>query len=433
MLNTSRSQKSANEHMERKIKIKAEENAARVAYCIKHKINFISGTITPAQSNKYNNSKSNSIYVKDDIEKLDIGIKYMFNEYDKNVTLSIQPKYMGSRLNVYLFKDDHLNKSYAVSRNGFLVTRIPQTQLKHIYNELHERLYSFMEDKHVKMIIIDGEVLPWSLLGNDLIINDFLPVDKGLEIEIDFMKKYDFAEKIKHIHTTAVTDVVKGAVLKDLSSIHDEIKMQEMYDIYHRQMLLYANDKNDINDKNNENNVINYKPFGILKICFDDGTESIPLDDHTFSQSEMYSMLRNNLDTEDQLIIKIDETNYDDSFIKIKDYFDKLTYDMGYEGVVIKPDYVKKKKLHMMKCRNINYLTIIYGYDYGTESKIKRLVKSKSTSSKIKQSIKEYNLGIEMLKINYNDIKLEDNSKYMQIIHNLLFNEKVTSTLDPRL
>ena len=48
------------------------------------------------------------------------------------------------------------------------------------------------KDKKIKMIIIDGELMPWSAIGKTLIEDEFLAVDCGLKTEIDYMKKYNF-------------------------------------------------------------------------------------------------------------------------------------------------------------------------------------------------------------------------------------------------
>jgi len=385
----------------------------RLNTCIKNRVNFISGTVSPAQSNK---TKSN-VKVEhnvNDIELLDIGVKYMFNMYNKHqktLTLSVQPKYMGSRLNMYLFKNDHLSKSYCITRNGFVC----HVNIDVIINEMHNRLNKFMEDNKIKMIIIDGELLPWSLLGKGLIEHEFLPVDKGLETEIELMEKYDFDSQLVKIKLSD-----EKYKIKDSKYLHDLTTTKSLYKTYNEQMKLYAGDK-----------PISYKPFGILKIVYDDNTESIPLLDNKYSQSEMYTILHDKTDLIDQMVIEITEENFDESLKQIKSYFNKLTIDEGYEGIVFKPDYVLLGLLPMMKCRNTSYLTIIYGYDYMIEPKLSRLIENKTTANKIKQSIKDFELGMEMLKIKYDDIK--DSDEYKKIIMKYLYNEEIGEKLDPRL
>jgi len=385
----------------------------RLNTCIKNRVNFISGTVSPAQSNKIKSDVKVEHNIND-IELLDIGIKYMFNMYikhQKSLTLSVQPKYMGSRLNMYLYREEYLSKSYCVTRNGFIC----HVNVDTIINEMHNRLNKFMEDNKIKMIIIDGELLPWSLLGKGLIEHEFLPVDKGLETEIELMEKFDFDSQLAKIKLAE-----EKYKIKDSKYLHDLATTKSLYKTYNEQMKLYAEDK-----------PICYKPFGILKIVYDDNTESIPLLDNKYSQSEMYTILHDKTDLIDQIVIEITNENFDDSLKQIKSYFNKLTIDQGYEGIVFKPDYVLPGLLPMMKCRNTSYLTIIYGYDYMIEPKLSRLIENKTTANKIKQSIKDFELGMEMLKIKYDDIK--DSDEYKKIVMKYLYNEEIGEKLDPRL
>lgn len=196
-----------------------DQHANRIHNCVRNRINFISGTVTPAQSNK----NREGTYQLDDIECLDVGIHYLFETYDRSVTLSIQPKFMGSRCNVYLFRNDCINRSYAVSRNGYRITKLSREELIPIYDKLHKHLFSFMTDNKITMMIIDGELLPWSVLGKDLIVNEYLPVDKGLETEIAYMKKYKFDDQLQKIKTD---------VEKNLFEVTDSITSQKLYDVY---------------------------------------------------------------------------------------------------------------------------------------------------------------------------------------------------------
>jgi hypothetical protein len=420
-----------------------ESKLKRLGQCITNKINFISGTVTPAQSNK-NNAPHNI----QDIEALDIGIRYLYQMYEKHqkeLTVSVQPKYMGSRINMYLFNTDHMNKSYCVTRNGYVYKnkQIDQEICQEI-DRMHRLLTKFMTERKIRLMILDGEMLPWTALGQGLIDNEFLPVDKGLEKEIELMKTYNFDEQIKKLKElyTNIHDVytLESPIIavekfgqhvvkdyekqKDLMYFLNTSDTETLYTTYHKQMELYAMDKSRIQ----------YKPFSILKICFEDGSESIPLVDHSYSQSKMYQMLHDSEsddNSDNQLIIRLSSDTLDLSIGKIKEYFNNLTIEKGYEGVVIKPDYIINGLLPMMKCRNTSYLTIIYGYDYMIEPKLSRLIKNKTTGGKIKQSIKEFELGIQMLKVKYDDISESD--EYKQILTKFLYNEDIGLKLDPRL
>lgn len=423
--------------------------AKRIHECIKHRVNFISGTVTPCQSNKKEHSVKKQI---SDIESLDIGIKFLYSMYEKHVkdlTLSIQPKFMGSRINMYLFKKDHLSKSYCVTRNGFLC-HLPKEKINPVIDSTYNRLKQFMEDNKIDMMILDGELLPWSALGKGLIENDFLPVDIGLKTEIELMEKYDFDNemlklklRMQKIHDIYIVDKKKAieefgeTLVKDYVKQYETINLintsdvsRKLYERYHKQMELYGTVSDSATCEATYK--LTYKPFGILKICFEDASESIPLIDHTYSQSKMYQLLVDPDSPDDQqIVITINTETINDDIEKIREHFNTLTYEKGYEGIVIKPDFVISDCLPMMKCRNTEYLSIIYGYDYMIEPKLTRLINNKSTARKIKQSINEFNAGMEMLKIKYSEIQKSD--EYQKIIVKYLYNEENGELIDPRL
>jgi hypothetical protein len=172
-------------------------------------------------------------------------------------------------------------------------------------------------------------------------------------------------------------------------------------------------DIKNIYDNNNLNNLNTYISFENIEII-----------------NQQYAPIE--LSIEDQLIIELTNDTYNIGLQKIKEYFQHITMNNGYEGIMLKPDYIEKDKLQMMKCRNIDYLTIIYGYDYMIEPKLTRLIKSKTTGCKIKQSINEFNSGMKILQTKYNDINT-DNIQYQQLIMKYLFNEEYGHTIDPRL
>ncbi len=93
----------------------------------------------------------------------------------------MQPKYMGSRCNIYLNRD--VNRCYAVSRNGY---KIKQIELLALYEELLLRFEEFMIERHMEWMILDGELLPWRALGEGLIERQFLPIEKALDVELCF-------------------------------------------------------------------------------------------------------------------------------------------------------------------------------------------------------------------------------------------------------
>lgn len=97
---------------------------------------------------------------------------------------------------------------------------------------------------------------------------------------------------------------------------------------------------------------------------------------------------------------------------------------------MLKPDIVNIDSLPLLKVRNPDYLTIIYGYDYKLEQNYKRLVNKKRTSGKIDLSIKEFKLGMHLLSMNYSNL---DTDEYKLRLENFILCESTGINLDPRL
>jgi SAM-dependent methyltransferase len=398
----------------------------RVNKLVENCVNFISGTVSPVQSNRRTNC--------DNLEDLYTGLKFLIKE-NQTVKFCAQPKYMGSRCNVYLFADD-INQSYAVSRNGYR-TLISQNLLQ-VYTDLHSRLKSFLEENNVKLLVLDGELLPWSAMGTGLIDNDFMPVDTGLKGDIDSLIKYEFekhyADLKQKLDNCAFQQDKKNMGKKDFIKKYNEgniktfngflsfhkyytpiQKLTEMYTVYHRQMELYT-----------QKTEIKYKPFSILKIVYNDDRESVPLIDHLYTQSEMFKLLND----DEQSLFELSAENLDSTFETVGQFFNRKAFGEGYEGIMIKPEIINDGDIPMMKCRNPEYLTIIYGYNYREPHRYTDLVKRKTTSRKISESIAQFKLGMQMLQVPYNEI---GNDEHCRLMYKFIGVEKRAEELDPRL
>lgn len=79
-----------------------------------------------------------------------------------------------------------------------------------------------------------------------------------------------------------------------------------------------------------------------------------------------------------------------------------------------------------------SHITYKQNISYMIETKLTRLIKSKTTDSKIKQSINEFKTGLLMLQTKYNDINT-DNIQYHQLIMKYIFNEELGQTIFPCL
>ncbi|WP_028550826.1 metallophosphoesterase [Paenibacillus sp. UNC451MF] len=403
---------------ERKISVQdlEEDEVRRLHYSSRHKVNFISGTMSPAD-------KDEAVH---ELESLKSGLNYFKDRGVQQVVL--QPKYMGSRCNIYLHKD--IDQCFAVSRNGYKINRVDLTG---IYSGLLDKFCSYMEQNQISMLLLDGELLPWMAIGEGLILKQFKPIEKALESELDFLKQNGFEQAFDklveqyrgsgfeqdqfHLPKAELSEKYGSHVYqnyKDLRQIIDTYVPIEdhiqAYETYKRQLELYA-----------EDGEMEYKPFALLKVVYDNGEEQIP----DWKTSEMYGFL-----SEDEFVLL--DLSEPESYELAQEYFAKLTVDNHMEGVVIKPEVQDGKAAPYMKVRNPEYLSIIYGYDYRFPHKYNKLMKQKNITPKLRTSMNEYRLGQALLAIKFDDIA-PNHERYKEIAASLLFEVAKEKEMDPRL
>jgi hypothetical protein len=279
---------------------------------------------------------------KDDIESLEEALKY-FKDYGVEEVV-IEPKYMGSRGQLYLYRDTP-EKSFAVSRNGYVV-----------HQDGIQKLISDAFDKFVKLdfwkseLILDCELMPWSLLGAGLINRDFQAYG---DLVLNELTDLDHDEELAKL------------------TLHKELKLderQEFLNVFFQQLALYG-----------EVGEPHAKPFSILSI---DGVEQVT----TMSADEAYSKV-----SDDEFIV----VNTAVGLLEAQEFFNKKTTAEGMEGIVVKPRYYKPEVAPYMKVRNKSYLTIVYGYDFWL--RYDKLCEQKKTNGKMRTSIKEHELTLALL------------------------------------
>lgn len=394
---------------------------ARLMSLARNKVNFISGTVSPSASN----------YEANTLESMETAYDYYRHQDISKVIL--QPKYMGSRCNLYLFKD--IEKCYAVTRNGFVIR---YCDMKPVFNKYltDKPLFDCFESKNkppVSVIILDGELMPWTVLGQGLVDFQYAAVSKGLETELAFLKEQNFIEKLDQIKALpqwleyekerlnmSRKDLAKkyGHLHQifsciphiDINPIDEQIKQAETYK---EQIKLYGSPGD-----------LDYKPFSVLKVVYEDGTEKPLVPDHNnITQFDF-------IGEDPYFVVNIGDEQSEKMGI---DFFNRLCFEKKMEGIVMKPEKVYTKGVApYLKVRNHEYLHLIYGYDFKKTSKYKRLVNGKRIKRKMEASIREFEIGLEMLKIPYNDINME-NDKFLQIAANMIAEEKGSVGIDPRL
>jgi predicted kinase len=393
-----------------------EDEVRRLHYCARHQINFISGTMSPADLDPERN----------ELESLQRGLDYFRERGVEQVVL--QPKYMGSRCNIYLHRD--IEKCFAVSRNGYKIHHI---DLSDIYVKLLRKFGGYMAEERIAMLIFDGELLPWKVLGEGLIERQFEPIERALGSELTFLQlngfepayhqlmeayaESGFEKDQHHLAKSVLSEKYGSSTYQTYKYIHEirdtYVPLSEhlqAYETYKRQLEWYAQDGN-----------MEYKPFALLKMIYVDGSEQIP----EWKTSEQYAFL-----SEDEaLTLNLSDPGCLD---EAQRFFSKLTMENHMEGVVIKPELWSGKTVPYMKVRNPDYLSIIYGYDYQFPHKYRKLLKQKNIKQKLRTSLIEYRLGLQMLKIPFDEIS-PDHQAYQEIAASLLFEVAQEREIDPRL
>lgn len=391
-----------------------------IKIAIENKLSFISGTMSP--TNK----------MGEELESLQAGLDYYASKGVKEVMF--QPKKMGSRCNVYIYKGKPLETTM-ISRNGYRIR--PKTvnmtieEFEAVISKVYAK-YEYLFDKlDADFVLLDGELLPWNVMANGLIEKDFkLPITL-VENENEFLKASGFYDKLK---------AYKEQDASTLSKFHKD--GMDTCDIMKESLSTYNQVKHEVQEYNEQVDWfarkydVDFSAFMILKYA-KGNDETVAITDERFTNFYIYTVL---LQNQDYYWYNL-ETEKGEGMLAGKhftgtpqDFYTALVDSTMEEGVVIKPSEKAYQPgvAPYLKCRNSNYLRMTYGFDYQRTPKYKLLVDKKNITRKLKTSIEEWELARELLQINRKDLTI-DNKKYIYLLsklHKALESEK---QLDPRL
>lgn len=393
-----------------------EYEKRRVQYVVNNKINFLSGTMSPSDKDIENN----------ELESLGKALDY----YKKSGVGQVvcQPKFMGSRCNVYL--DNNIDESYSVSRNGFIIKQIDELEMRKLYISMKEKYQELFAKYDAKTIIFDGELLPWNMMAEGLIDNSFKTISSSVRSELKMLKEsgfddmidelsgndkfFDFKEDVNKMNKKALKEKYGSHIyetfmnLIEVSKTHHRVDEHiTKIDIYDEQVEIFSADGD-----------LEYKPFNILKIVKNDGSEIVMQ-----NENDVFGEIN------DSKYVVIDLEDLEGAKKIAQTYYDEVTIDNKMEGVVVKPLEIKPRVAPFLKVRNKNYLTLVYGYDYTFPEKYRALMTNKNIRKKIKLSISDYELGREMLNSPISNLQTND---YTQLIAEFI-NENIDTGIDPRL
>lgn len=359
---------------------KATDDGYKVKKMMANGVCFMAGTTAPTEADIPNN----------ELEGVAKAIDYF---HEKGVAeLHIEPKYMGSNVQLYLYKD--LSQCKAFSRNGFLIK-------KDLTNVFQEHLW-ILDELDADEAIIQVELMPWSFMAGKLIDVQFKMLTTCVKKEISFIEENGFEKVMQDAlqepqYLEFLKDIENGMsskeaskkypryeTYKNLSEIEFSIQTeQDKKDIlaYEKQVDIYAKD-----------DVIHAKPFDLLRTV-KNGVIT------TYWQERMdtvYEFLHSKNTNSMEKGLTVSLYDKDKAIKQVQHYFDELVKN-NMEGIIVKPVYRKKDLIPAMKVRNKEYLRIIYGYDYLSAKKYEKMVKNKRCNKKRKLSVKEWQIGLQML------------------------------------
>lgn len=395
----------------------------RIKYLKSDGIKYISGTVAPAESDRDTN----------DIESLERALAYFVNKGVYSV--HIQPKWMGSRCQFYLFRDNP-EKNFAVSRNGYKIRNVDLAEVFTHWMHVFDVIQVMEPTRRLTEVILDGELLPWNLIGNSLIEREFNGLLECVETELQFLDEMGLNSARNIVagsdeYIAFIGDVKAGLTKNELQKKYPRHETYANFDKI--QVFNYDEERNDLDAYREQLNIYGasstteFKAFDILRVDFEDGsfrvddgwlgntfTKYVLVNTRNYNSLERYGFIAEPTDVEG-----------------IRNYMNSLVNN-GYEGIMIKPRIPSETDaIHCMKVRNKEYLRIIYGYNYQRPENLDTLVRKKHVGKKRKISHQEYKLGKEMLKLDWNDIDFEE--KYDKITKALLFEIDEEATLDNRL
>lgn len=393
----------------------------RIKNLAKDKVNFISGTMSPSDKDE-----SNGI-----LESLEVGLHYYKNIGVEEVIL--QKKYMGSRCQVYL--STVVEDSYAVSRNGFRI----KENITHILKDLHSKYINYMNSNGIKLLIIDGELMPWSTLGNGLIEEHYKVSAQCVEKELSMLNEYNFFQNYKNIksidkfieyksesNTLKRNELINkygnsneetySNYIQTESATYDEKILVQNLEIFNNQIDTFCKYEESY-----------FNAFCVLKEVYEDNTEITLFDDKWNNMEKNFKFVS----LDECVVINFSDNNYINT---ATEFYNRCTELENLEGIVIKPKFIKEDAncVPYMKVRNKNYLTFVYGYDYLLSNKYNKLLKKKGIRNKLKISMSEWKLASKLLAIPYNTIDTSNN-EYVYLCSKMTEEIEKESYLDPRL
>jgi hypothetical protein len=378
-----------------------------------NRVNAFSPTISPAPKSPERN----------EIESIHEAVHYFRRNGVKEIV--VQRKYMGSYCDIYLCRN--LEDTYFVSRNAYRIDHIDMKAAQESCRELHARFDWW----GLALVILQSELMPWSVLGKKLIDDEFIGYlnvhqnhfrhlsQSGLYAKIgrakdstafktfvadrETMNDREIAAKYPH-HVIRQYDSLRAFKVLELDVYDESIRIcEEQIRHFGREGAIY------------------FKPFNVLKKVFDDDSELRVNDNLSY---------RDVNDDEFLHLSIADDKDCESAIERTYSWFAELSSNME-EGIVIKPrDAFVRSLPPAFKVRNNRYLTMIYGVTFNEQYDY--YLSKRNISRKLECSVNDWTLNHEILKVNYRDVHAE-NYLLKNLVLDRIMGERIEATLDHRL
>lgn len=374
----------------------------RIRSLIKNNVQYLAGTMSPADL------QDNTL------ESLPAAMQYYSRKGVNKVV--IQPKYMGSNISLYLYRDSSV-QDYAITRGGFRLKEERIEGLDSLLASWNNIVFNQFPDS--SFVLLQGELMPWAALGSGLIEKDFLVISKTAARELEILKDLGFSDRVKEF--TSLENYQN--FLGELEVPKEDLKNKygQSWERWFRNFHEYSLFSVDLEAQ--EANLQKYlhqlnlygQPGSLIFECFqvmkvDDRV--LPFNNYDgfniFNSNKCYCLESSNLELADQV-------------------YDVLVDNNSLEGVVVKPlETDQEKVVPYIKVRNPEYLRLVYGINYTEDYEYRRILKSKRLGRKLATSLKEWKIARQLL-------QNPDEKNKIKLFMDFLLEESKEKELDPRL
>lgn len=357
----------------------------RVLWMARNKIQHLMPTMSPAP-------KSDT-----EIESVKAALEYYARKGVKTVQLEV--KHMGSYCDVYLFKD--INQTKFFSRNGYLINFKDRDEMLEMVRDLHEDFSDHLQED--KPLIVGGELMPWSYLGQGLIDKEYLTYYHAQQ---QIVKDHAGIEGLTQLYKNELKQYVIDRTILSKAELSLKYKQHEIRWL-------------EAAYKITKPNFSGLTTFEKALERF--GTDSKPY----FIPFEVYKTGDLGMN---QPSFGLNQTCIRVSTSDIATAQQFFLQHSAEEGIVIKPLKYVEGVANALKVRQNSYLHLIYGVDF--QSNFWTYYAKRSTKKKLSTHLAQVKISNQLLALNYSELN-ETNQEYLNLLRKFVGLDMLE--LDPTL